>query len=83
MSDLVRIKVQHNPKADDFGHEWITFGDRVKADSMGRLRPNLYFTSWTSWLCNNPDCGARALVSDQAVQSLIDVAPGGSVSGKP
>lgn len=69
MSDLIVIKASCDPALDY--HEWAII-QRVKADSQGRPNPRMYDEAWTLWSCNNTECPGRALVSDQAIQTLIE-----------
>jgi hypothetical protein len=77
----VRVVIPHEDLGpDDTYHEWITQGQRVKADSRGWPNPRMYSARWTKWVCNNTDCAAFAFVSDDAIRHLLDGAegPGGA-----
>ena len=70
---VVRVKHDHTADAKwDGYHKWWLTDDRVKADRNGRLRPNMYSADWLLWRCNNTDCGARALVSIESIQALLE-----------
>jgi len=71
-SELVLIKYPHEHVGNtpDY-HEWVQ-AERVRANARGRLNPRMWFRTWTKWVCNNPDCTAMAIVSDQAIRNLIE-----------
>lgn len=72
MSDLVRIKQPHDQTAHDY-HEWVTLGERLTLDSMGRPNARMWSgPTWTKWICNNTQCTAWAIVHDQLVQTAIE-----------
>jgi hypothetical protein len=72
---LVRIVNPHTDLGEDDYHQWITLsGDRVKADRRGHFNSRMYCAYWTRWICNNGNCRGTALVSDDAVVSLIEQA---------
>lgn len=73
MSDVaVRVVNPHIDLGEDTYHEWVTFGERVKANRLGTPNPRMYDVRWTKWLCNNGECPAWALVSDDGVKGLIE-----------
>lgn len=70
----VRVVVGHQHVGDTPGyHEWVSEG-RFKGNSRGRRNPRVTFARWTKWICNNTNCHAWAVVSDAAIQRLIDEA---------
>lgn len=74
MADGVRVILDHEDTEDGY-HEWITLGERVRADRLGRRNPRLAFTEWTRWICNSGCCNAEAIVSDVAIRGLIERTP--------
>lgn len=76
---LVRIVVDHD---DGDYHEWVTNGDRVRADRLGRANRRMWSPNWTKWMCNG--CPAWALVSDDLVRiSLQHAEPRGCLPAGP
>lgn len=73
MPDLpVRIVVDHQ---DTGGyHEWITLGERVRANRLGIPNRRMWDARWTKWTCNGR-CGAWALVSDDGIRSMLTPSP--------
>jgi hypothetical protein len=67
-----RVVIPHREQLDY--HEWITFGDRVRANRLGVSNPRMMFADWTRWTCNNTECPALAFVSDAGVRTLIAAA---------
>lgn len=67
----VRI-VQPHIETEDGYHQWVTLGQRVKANRLGYSSPRMCFTEWTKWVCNSGDCPAWALVSDAFLADLLD-----------
>lgn len=63
---LAVIKKPHDDLGDDDYHQWIALDERVRADRLGRLNPNISWSHWVKWRCNNTDCTAWALVSDES-----------------
>lgn len=72
-----RIFVSHDPALEY--HEWITLGERVRMNRLGIQNPRMHDVNWTKWKCNNPQCPAWAVVSDDGIRTLIDAAPPGYV----
>lgn len=70
----VRIVRPHEDLPDSDYHEWISFGERVRADRLGRPHPRIISAEWVKWICNEPSCDAWALVKDDAVRALLDAA---------
>lgn len=68
---LLRVVVGHEPTADGY-HEWITLGERVRANRLGISNPRMWDARWTKWICNSGSCPAWALVSDEAVAVLLE-----------
>lgn len=73
---LARIVTPHAETPDTDYHEWITLGDRIKADRTGRLNARVWLEAWTEWRCNNPDCPGLAYVADDGIVHLIEEAEG-------
>jgi hypothetical protein len=70
-----RIVIGHEHFDDELDyHEWITSGERVKADRRGHPNPRMTYAYWSKWICNNAQCSAWALVSDDGVKALIEAA---------
>lgn len=69
-----RVVIPHSDLGEDDYHQWITRGERVRADKLGRPHPQMYDDHWTRWICNNGDCPAWALVADHAIVDMLDEA---------
>lgn len=54
-------------------HEWV-YMNPIKCDRRGRPNPRMYSADWQFWRCNNVDCPAEAVVSNDAIRSLIEAA---------
>lgn len=72
----VRVRVitphQHMGDIPDY-HEWI-YDRPIKCDRNGRPTPRIWSANWQEWICNNTDCPAFALVSNDVVRELIEAA---------
>lgn len=72
----VRVVVRYGHQAvgdvPDY-HEWIYVAP-IACDKRGRPNPRIAYPDWQFWRCNNPDCHAEAVVSDDAVRTLIEEA---------
>jgi hypothetical protein len=76
----LRYKVRHlKPHTDltgtDFDfHEWIQQMERPlleHRDALGRRGNGSRNVRWYYWRCNNFDCGALALVSETAIEKVV------------
>ena len=65
----VRIARPHNWRLD--WHEWIFLGERIRANRLGHPNPRMHYPEWQRWICNNTECGAWALIHDQAIRDLL------------
>jgi hypothetical protein len=66
-----KIVQPHEDLVDDDYHEWVSTAEKVRADITGRPNPRMYQANWTKWVCNNLDCAAFALVSDELSLAAI------------
>lgn len=73
--ELVMVKKPHDRSIDEEVsgyHEWV-FLKYVARDSRGyRTKRAGVIPVWQLWSCSNADCSAEAIVSNQAIQSLIE-----------
>ena len=70
----VRVVHAHRKISGDDYHEWITFGDTLPCNKDGVRDGRILNEAWQKWQCNNPNCGAFAFVSDEAVKELLAAA---------
>lgn len=73
-SVLARIITPHDRSMEPDYHEWITLGDRLALDRLGRRNGVVRVENATEWRCNNPDCPGVAWVLDVGIVSLIEEA---------
>lgn len=68
----VLVKHPHDDLSDDTYHEWVTLGERLLLDALGRPNPRRRGpANWTVWICNNTTCAGRVLVCDAAIRRLV------------
>ena len=69
-AELVRIFHGHDASEHDY-HEMVTLGRLDYRDRLGRSHKHGSHL-WVEELCNNPDCTARAIVSSEAITSMVE-----------
>lgn len=76
---MIRVRVRRDhivDPADEWEfHEWYLNGSDFKGDRLGRHNPRMYSADWLVVVCNNPHCGALAVVSKEDVLGLLPPAP--------
>lgn len=72
--DIPLRVVQDHIVTDDGYHEWVTLGERVRANRLGVGNPRMWDARWTKWVCNSGSCPAFAFVSDDAVKAMLEAA---------
>lgn len=73
-SVLARIITPHDRTMELDYHEWISLGERLALDRLGRRNGAVTIENATEWRCNNPDCPGVAWVLDAGIVSLIEEA---------
>lgn len=73
----VRVRREHIVNAGDAWefHEWYFSGREFKGDRLGRANPRMYFADWFVVLCNNPHCGALAIINKEDLLGMLPPAP--------
>lgn len=76
---MIRIRVIRDHVMSARGawefHEWYFNGKDTKADRLGRRNPHMHYANWLQVWCNNPHCGAFAIISKEDMLGLLPPAP--------
>lgn len=64
-----RVFARHVLDPESDYHEWVTLGGVTYRDSLGRAVHG--YSGWQEWICNNPDCPARAIVRVDKIEAVV------------